>query len=1025
MNQRHPVSRRALSRRFQRTALAAALSFCFATNVHAQSSVGSIFGDTGANASVQIENVDTGTRREITADAAGRFTFPQLAPGRYRVVSEGSTKDVQVKVGTGSEVDFTRAANELATVVVEGASTFNPVDVSSVESTTVFTAAQLEQLPIARSVTSVALLAPGTVRGDTGLGNGNLASFGGSSVAENGYYINGFDVTNIRNFLSFAELPFDAIAEQQVKTGGYGAEYGRSLGGVIGLVTKRGTNEWKSGASVYWRPGSLTENGTDVLSRDPARIGTNDPLYVYRSDNTSDRLSYNVWGGGALIKDKLFMFGLVEGQDDTDDIYGRDISEHRANNSPSALLKLDWNITDNHLVEFTGIYNKSEQTTHHYANPTGVLNSGQHGTFLNTSTLENGGEVYIAKYTGYLTDSFTVSAQYGYLNNVNNFQSELPGADCPAIYDSRAPGLPLRKVGCWTEAQFTVRDAAFGGRPDEDTRNAWRIDAEWQAGDHRVRFGLDHEKFESTHAGTTYSGGNYYRYFRASDIFGAGATGDVVRHRTTYSESGAYNVVNNAAYVEDNWQVTDKWMIYAGLRAETFENNNAQGQTFIESDTLFAPRLGFSWDVLGDSSFKVFGNAGRYYIPVASNTNIRASATEYSTETWYVLDGVNGDGTPIIGSVVRPTAVNGALTPPDPRTVAATNLDPMYQDEYILGFQKQLTPNWMLGMRAIHRDVKAGMDDICSKNGFNQWAADNGFDPAFAADGLGIDMANCFIANPGKDVSIALDPTNSGTLQVYTVPAHYLGLPEYQRTYNAVEFFWERSKADNWYMQGSYTFAKSRGNAEGYVNSTLEQEDAGLTQDFDFAAFEQGAYGYLPNDRRHSLKLFGSYDLSDQWVVSANLLIQSGRPVSCYGFIPTEALNIGAPDEGTLGLYSASSFYCPDANGQFAVPDAGADGVAGTADDFERRYRLGNRGDQGRTPWTQTLDLGVSYTPTWAQKKLTLQMTVLNVLNAQTATEWNETSQTTRLDAATRPDYLNDVNYQTPRSVEFVARYRF
>jgi hypothetical protein len=81
-------------------------------------------------------------------------------------------------------------------------------------------------------VTAIALLAPGTVRGDTllggeGLGNGaNLASFGGSSVAENSSYINGFNVTNLLKNLSYSQVPFYAIDTQQVLTGGYGPQYG-------------------------------------------------------------------------------------------------------------------------------------------------------------------------------------------------------------------------------------------------------------------------------------------------------------------------------------------------------------------------------------------------------------------------------------------------------------------------------------------------------------------------------------------------------------------------------------------------------------------------------------------------------------------------------------------------------------------------------------------------------------------------------------------------------------------------------
>jgi hypothetical protein len=998
------MASRQFAKGFKRSALTVALGLCFAGAVQAQSSVGSINGEAASGSTVTIQNIDTGITRELTVGGDGRFTFAQLSPGRYKVTSGGQTRDVQVKVGTGSNVTF--GTQEFGAVEVVGAASFNPIDVSSVESTTVFTAEQIDQLPVARDVTNVALLAPGTVKGDTGLGN--LASFGGASVAENGYYINGFDVTNIRNFVSFADLPFDAIGEQQVKTGGYGAEYGRSLGGVISIVTKRGTNEWKAGAAVYWAPEWGQESGKDVITRDPAsEPGT---PFQYRRDDSSDILQYNVYGGGPLIKDKLFFFGLVQGQDRQYDFYNATTSEHREYDDPSGLIKLDWNLTDNHVFELTGIWNEETRNTTFYQNPDDLRYTGEHGIFSTNSTLENGGEVWIGKYTGYLTDNFTVAAQYGYLRNINNFQSELPGADCPAIYDSRDPDLTLNPIGCWNEAQFTVRDLAFGGEPNEDFRRAWRVDAEWQLGNHKLRFGIDSEKYTSTAAGTSYSGGEYFRYFRSIDIFGEDF-GDVVRRRTSFTQSGSYEVINQAAYLEDSWQIGNV-LLYGGIRGETFENKNAEGTTFIESDTLWAPRVGFSWDVNGDSTFKVFGNAGRYYIPVASNTNIRGSGYEYSDETWYLLDGVNADGTPQIGEVIIPTGVNGSFTPPDPRTVAATNLDPMYQDEYILGMQMQLSTNWSIGMRGIHRDVKAGMDDSCSHNGFNQWAADNGFIDGFATDGEGIDMPGCYIINPGKDVTIALDPTNSGTLQEYTVAASYLGLPEYQRTYQAVEFFWERAKSDDWYLQGSYTYAKSKGNVEGYVNSTLEQDDAGATQDFDFAAFQEGSYGYLPNDRRHTFKLFGAYDLTDEWQLSANMLIQSGRPVSCNGFIPVGALGIGEPDAGTIALYSGSSFYCIDPNGALEDPDTGV------------RYTLTNRGDLGRTPWLKTFDLGVSYNPNWLEG-LTLQMKVFNVLNSSTATEFNESSQASRAQSFRDPDFLNDVNYQDPRYLRFTARYDF
>jgi hypothetical protein len=237
-----------------------------------------------------------------------------------------------------------------------------------------------------------------------------------------------------------------------------------------------------------------------------------------------------------------------------------------------------------------------------------------------------------------------------------------------------------------------------------------------------------------------------------------------------------------------------------------------------------------------------------------------------------------------------------------------------------------------------------------------------------------------------------------------TVPASYLGMPNYRRKYHALEFFFEKQMKDKWYMQGSYTLAASKGNVEGYINSTLEQTDAGITQDFDHALFEDGSYGFLPNDRRHTFKLFGVYEFTDEWRLGASFLLQSGRPINCNGYIDLFDPRIGI-DFAYFGLYAGSSFYCADANGNQVA---------------------GHRGDRGRTPWIYNLDLSLGYTPEWADKKLTLEARVFNVFNTQRVTEYNENSQ---LGSGLSPEpdlnFLNAVNYQTPRSVEFVVRYEF
>ena len=88
---------------------------------------------------------------------------------------------------------------------------------------------------------------------------------------------------------------------------------------------------------------------------------------------------------------------------------------------------------------------------------------------------------------------------------------------------------------------------------------------------------------------------------------------------------------------------------------------------------------------------------------------------------------------------------------------------------------------------------------------------------------------------------------------------------------------------DKFFLQGSYTYAKSKGNTEGGVKSDIGQADTNVTQDFDYIELTIDTYGYLPNDRRHSLKLFGNYEITDEWAVGANLLVQSGRPQELPG----------------------------------------------------------------------------------------------------------------------------------------------
>lgn len=964
----------------------------------AQGVEGSIFGRARVGAMVSTTNLDTGQTRQLVVPPDGRFHFARLGPGRYSVKTGGVERVLSLTMASSAEVDF-----GVEEVVVMGTRRQQAIDFNSVESNTLLTQEQIRAMPVAREINAVSLLAPGAVRGDKDLG-GNLPSFGGASVAENAWYINGFDVTNMRNFMSYAVLPFDAIAQQQLKTGGYGAEYGRSLGGVTSLVTRRGTNNWQSGAAVYLTPSALRARGKDVENLDePGNY------LVRQSDNRVSDLWVNVYTGGPIVKDRLFVFALVEGQREDTSTFAKGTSKRTISGLPNAVLKLDGLITDDHVVEFTGVTQHGRNRVQDFTSSTPY--SASHDGPARKSWDMARGNLMIGKYTGYLGDQLTVSALVGKMDAPNAITTgaRVANLTCPVVLD-----VNLDAIGCWTQPFPGPKLRDPKAPPDGDTRKGSRFDAEWVLAGHTLRAGVDTVQFNSQSAGVNdYSGGYYYRYFvsptgTVNGVANAVAPGaQYVRRRESTSTSGAYEVINTALYLEDSWKLDKNLLLYAGLRSESFNNKNADGLSFVKADNLLAPRLGFAWNVNGDATQKLFASAGRYYIPVASNTNIRMTHGELFEQRFYTFTGRDpvtqaplGLG-PSLGS--PQVSQDGRL--PNPATIADTQLRPMNQDELVLGMQRALAKGWNVGMKGVFRRVNDGMDDFCGHGALERWAADNGharFDTGTASP--------CILVNPGRDLHVQLDLNGDGRLVPVTVPASYLGLGKYQRTYRALELTLEKPFDGRWGVNASYTWSKSRGTSEGYVNSTTNQQDSGITQDFDLASFTNGANGYLPNDRRHVFKLFGSYAFSDSFRSGLNFVAASGRPRSCIGFVPPTVADFSDAKNYT----SASSYYCLNEKTRFA--------------------ELVPRGSLKRLPWTYMLDVSFAYTPTLGAGKLTFQIDVFNLFNRQRVNETNEvrdysrdTSLSTTVAADNRlsNNYALPTDFQTPRSVRLTTRYEF
>jgi len=251
---------------------------------------------------------------------------------------------------------------------------------------------------------------------------------------------------------------------------------------------------------------------------------------------------------------------------------------------------------------------------------------------------------------------------------------------------------------------------------------------EWALGDHLIRGGIDTDTFTSFDATDTEGGASWTYVIDTGDLDGDGSTTDSLAEASIFRNGAEVKVKSKAYYIEDTWHVTDNFMLYGGLRWESFDNKNSDGVSFVKKDREMAPRLGFSWDANGDSTLKLYGNVGRYYIPVASNTNIRATRGEFNTEAYYRYTGQDArTAAPTGVTQIGTTLVNSDGRIPNPATISATNLSPMNQDEYILGIQKAIAKGWTAGAKFTYRKINSGMDDFCGHYAMEDWAADNGY----------------------------------------------------------------------------------------------------------------------------------------------------------------------------------------------------------------------------------------------------------------------------------------------------------
>jgi hypothetical protein len=884
-----------------------------------------------------------GARTIVTA-GDGVYRFPAVPPGRYQIRAtlsgfRAGGRSATVALDATTTVDLTLQLSTEEQVLVSGEAPL--VDLTSTTGGTSYTSEVITRLPTARNYADIVRSNPGvsTDRGDTE-GRSLALTIYGATSAENQWIIDGVNTTNVFKGVQGKAINNEFVQEVEVKTGGYQAEYGRALGGVINVITKSGGNDFHGDAFVYY-------DSSGTAAEKEFRPG--DSGIAQMRVVGGNRFDYGGDLGGFLLKDRLWFFGAYNRVALRSDVSRLQSSRHvstedlfpldAATNLYSG--KLTWNLAGATTIVGTVFADPSTSSGAAGADPRQGLGVDQvtPPVSLDPSTWSSdrfqGGTDFGVRAT-HLFGSRAIATLQGSYHKDRNGLTAPPGVRY--LDQTCLGGTPNGRCGFPTEDNSVTGGYGFVfGLNDHSTSNRQQYAAGFTLyqGDHEVKVGGDYQDGRTDVLGF-YTGGQLVwirnergQLYYAHRFFAVSPEDPTVVPDFPRS----VRVLDYGAYIQDSWKMAPGLTINAGLRWDGEQTRNYAGQTFLRFEDQWQPRVGVVWDPWRDGATSVYVFAGRfsYALPTAEALSF-GSFTSLETYNFDPISVTQDPG--VIGhekAVVRSTGAFGSPVDPGVRG--------WYQDELSVGIERLLGQTLTLGLKGTYRALRNVLEDRC--------------DLDYNSPQTGYSL--CGFMNPGASGEIASGdiPTCNGldsdwyTCGIDPGPA----TPPVSRIYRGIELSARKSLGDRLWLQASYVYSSLRGNYDGGVNQgSYGQTWPGINEDFNYPQMSHNGYGILALDRPHRFRLDGYWVTPWRLSVGLQAFAESGAPLNRLGYFNE--------------FYGASVF-------------------------------LVSRGSEGRLPTLWGTNLTLSYPFAIGPATVTLQAYLFNVFNKQIAIsrdeEWSRT----------------------------------
>lgn len=678
---------------------------------------------------IEAKNSGTGLTQIAVSDADGLFRIINLPVGTYDATASlsgftGQThKGLKITIGASLNVEFRLKLSAVAAEVTVTAEV-PVVETTKTTTDTTVDSSAIQNLPIVgRNFTDFVLTTPNAQR-ETSRGNLSLAGQRGISTLVT---VDGVDFSNAffggttgaaegRAPISISQ---ESVREFQVVQAGASAEFGRSGGGFINVVTKSGSNDWHGSALAYLRPNSFVSDLADGS--------------VPRE---SDKKNFGGSFGGPIMKDKLFFFLSYEQQRQNTTVpIGSGVRTSEAvlltagpNGRPAypnypqsgtdfiqtqdgdvAFGRLDFQINGANRVTARVNYTKYD---------------GQNGTNSVTTRAEaSNGFEHLKSYSGVAN----WNSMFG-KSLINDLNFQYVNENIPR--EDKGLGLPEIQI---QGGGPTLGEVSFLPITAEQDRITLYDSATFLTGNHVVKGGVEYNKtgmnqvfkgnwrgvfiFTNTTAGSgvpartaaeNFALGNWNEYREFIGLGGRSA--DV---------AGRYDQDQNeyAVFLQDQWFVNSQLTVTAGLRYEIQNNPNAPvldrdkvlaATSVIQPDAQipdaknqWSPRLSLAWSPESKTVFRL--SYGRYWSRFPAILTSQLYTSNGVVGTQYVVLNVGRTG-PAAGTVAPGWGVNfnptriqqlgnlpaGTTIPTPPAFVVDPNFKNPVTDQFTLGAERDL-----------------------------------------------------------------------------------------------------------------------------------------------------------------------------------------------------------------------------------------------------------------------------------------------------------------------------------------------